>query len=402
MINLSALYDFLASQLHTNLRIYKMDFSSYQLYTKRIDLEDLPIYKELEKQILELTSDKTPYIIDIHDEATYGTVKTDNAVLIAGPVFLTDKLELKYKISEISFSSEFFQQIFPCTLSFFMEHLLLIHNLFHKEKLSLYESLNENNISQKIEYSAYTQFSQLLFVNREYNQTHNPYAQEQREMYSIESGDLRQLKNSWEEEYSGSLGITSKDKMRNGKNIAIIVVALATRAAIRGGVPPEIALSLGDVYMQQIDETKTPSNIGVFVKNAEYTLTQMVSQNKSHLENGKEQEINPIIERCKDYISCHLHDKITVQELADNLKMHPNYLSSVFKKNGGLSLYQYILAEKIALVKNFLIYSDYTYSEIANYLGFSSQSHLGRTFKKVTGYTLQQFKNRYHKSDEWE
>lgn len=82
--------------------------------------------------------------------------------------------------------------------------------------------------------------------------------------------------------------------------------------------------------------------------------------------------------------------------------MHPNYLSSVFKEHEGISLYQYVLDEKINLVKNLLIYSTYTFSEIASYLGFSSQSHLGKVFKKLTGTTLQQYKNKYHQSETWE
>ena len=249
--------------------------------------------------------------------------------------------------------------------------------------------------------SAYSQFTRVLFTNREYNQKHNPYDQEQREMSSIESGNLAQLKRSWEEEYSGSYGVTSKDMARNGKNLAIIVVALATRAAIRGGVLPEIAFSLGDVYMQQIDEIENVFEIGALTKNAEYALAQMVAEKKSPSPPSKIYEPNPAIERCKDYISLHLHDRITVQDLSRELKMHPNYLSSLFKKYEGMTLYQYILSEKTALVKNFLIYSDYTFSEIASYLGFSSQSHLGRIFKKATGFTLQQFKNKYHKTEEW-
>lgn len=402
MIHLSALYNFIASELHTNIRVFETGFSSCQLYTKRIDLEDTFFHDTLEESILKLSSEETPYIIGIHDAFVYGTVKTDDFILIAGPVFLTDNTDLKYRLSDVSYPPDFPHQVFPCTLSFFMDHLLLVHNLFHEKRLSLHDSLNANHISQQIADAAYTQFSRLLFTNREYSQKHNPYEQELREMSSIESGDITQLKHSWEEEYSGSYGITSKDEARNGKNLAIIVVALATRAAIRGGLLPEIAFSLGDVYMQQIDATRNLFDIGAMTKNAEYTLTQMVAQNNSHFDGKEKQEINPVIERCKDYISSHLHDKITVQELADELNMHPNYLSSAFKKYEGISLYQYILAEKVALVKNFLIYSEYTFSEIATYLGFSSQSHLGRIFKKATGFTLQQFKNRYHKSEGWE
>ena len=55
----------------------------------------------------------------------------------------------------------------------------------------------------------------------------------------------------------------------------------------------------------------------------------------------------------------------------------------------------HILREKIGLAKNMLTYSGYSYIEIAAYLGFSSQSHLGKQFKKLTGFTLSEYRNTY-------
>ncbi|MFR3184089.1 MAG: AraC family transcriptional regulator [Enterococcus sp.] len=37
--------------------------------------------------------------------------------------------------------------------------------------------------------------------------------------------------------------------------------------------------------------------------------------------------------------------------------------------------------------------------EIASYLGFSSQSYLGQQFKKLTGFTLKEYRDRYGVSE---
>ena len=74
-----------------------------------------------------------------------------------------------------------------------------------------------------------------------------------------------------------------------------------------------------------------------------------------------------------------------------------NFLTSLFHREEGISLYQYIFAQKIDLAKNLLIYSDYSYIDIANYLGFTSQSHLSARFKAATGMTLREYRNRYKK-----
>lgn len=96
---------------------------------------------------------------------------------------------------------------------------------------------------------------------------------------------------------------------------------------------------------------------------------------------------NRHISHCKDYIFAHLHEKLTVQKIADAIGLEANYLSALFRKCENVSLKQFILHEKIELAKNLLAYSDYSYIHIATSLGFSSQSHMGAEFKKVIGMT---------------
>lgn len=73
---------------------------------------------------------------------------------------------------------------------------------------------------------------------------HNPYDQEMREFGSIENGDLIQLEKSLQEDYDGTIGTLAKDPLRNLKNLGIVLVTLASRAAIRGGLSPEISIFL--------------------------------------------------------------------------------------------------------------------------------------------------------------
>lgn len=41
------------------------------------------------------------------------------------------------------------------------------------------------------------------------------------------------------------------------------------------------------------------------------------------------------------------------------------------------------------------MHSPYSYIEIATYLGFSSQGHPGKVFKKYTGMTMRQYREKY-------
>ena len=81
-----------------------------------------------------------------------------------------------------------------------------------------------------------------------------------------------------------------------------------------------------------------------------------------------------------------------MQSIADSLKISPNYLSALFRKNEGISLTRYILQEKISQARGMLLYSTMPYSEIAMYLGFSSQSHFCKVFRQFTALSPSEFR----------
>lgn len=144
-------------------------------------------------------------------------------------------------------------------------------------------------------------------------------------------------------------------------------------------------------YDQEFREQSSIENGNI----AEFQYAAMVHELKEQQKGTPVKEKNPHIRRCKNYIYSHLHDKLTVQSLAGALNINANYLSELFQKCEGISLSRYILREKIERAKNLLTYSEYSYIEIAAYLGFSSQSHLGAQFKKITGCTLRQYRSIY-------
>jgi AraC-like DNA-binding protein len=94
-----------------------------------------------------------------------------------------------------------------------------------------------------------------------------------------------------------------------------------------------------------------------------------------------------------------MHSKIVVSELADDLHVSLEYLSTLFRKTEQTTISEYILKEKVRLAENLLIYSEYTIEKIGLYLGFSSQSHFGKVFKKYTGFTPNVYRKRNMKKD---
>ena len=96
-----------------------------------------------------------------------------------------------------------------------------------------------------------------------------------------------------------------------------------------------------------------------------------------------------------EYICRHLHQRLTVTEVAAALSVNRSYFSTLFAKETGCSVSQYIRQEKLQAAANMLRFSDYSYADIAEYFGFSSQSHFIQCFQKCYACTPAAFRKRY-------
>ncbi|MCD8181226.1 MAG: AraC family transcriptional regulator [Firmicutes bacterium] len=221
---------------------------------------------------------------------------------------------------------------------------------------------------------------------------HNPYDQELREQESIERGDIDALKRCWNEKYDGAIGTLALDPLRHAKNLAVGVITLSSRSAVRGGLNYETVFSIVDATILKIEHQMTePEQVIEAIHAAQLLFTQMVKENKGA------GHYNPIVSKAKDYIFKNIHGKISVSDMACRLGVNPDYLSHVFRQCENKTVTQYILDEKLKLCCNMLKYSDYGISGICAYFGFCSQSYFTKQFKKSLGITPSKYRDKYGK-----
>ena len=84
------------------------------------------------------------------------------------------------------------------------------------------------------------------------------------------------------------------------------------------------------------------------------------------------------------YIDENLTNEICLDDLSDKFGFNGNYLSSLFKKNTGLTLRNYIVEKRITLAKK-LLSQGASVSTACYNSGFNDYSNFIRTFKKSTG-----------------
>jgi AraC-like DNA-binding protein len=225
--------------------------------------------------------------------------------------------------------------------------------------------------------------------NRQEIAFHASYKWEKIVMQCVKEGRKEELINKLiVPEFEGRLGVLSKKShLRSQKNLVISAITLATRYAIDGGLHPETAYTMSDLYIQGLEDIKEALEVQTYLREALCDFTDRVNEAKHH------KYTTPIIE-CQSYIFTHLYEEISLVQLAKVVNMHQNYLSALFKKEVGLSIKEYILKQKVEEAKKLLTHSEYPLSEIYSWLNFHDQSHFTKVFKKYTGTTPKKFKSK--------
>ena len=184
-------------------------------------------------------------------------------------------------------------------------------------------------------------------------------------------------------------GKLADDPLRSAKNIGIVILTLASRAAIRGGMDPETSFTIEDAYAQQIEKLQTEEEVDRVAREAEFYYTAEVAKLR------QARRDDDLTARCKTYIQQHIQEPLRLNGIAKAFRLSTDYLSAHFSQITGVPLKEYILQAKVRQAADLLRYTDYPINVISSYLSFSSQSHFGQVFRKYMGITPKIYRNKY-------
>lgn len=220
--------------------------------------------------------------------------------------------------------------------------------------------------------------------------TRSSWAFEQEFLKNVREGNLKYREKRDRLISNDNLGcLSTGDPIRQTKNTIIISIALVTRAAVSGGLSPEIAYTLSDHYVQSVEACNTIPEIVEINDQMEEDFIQRVHRirQNSGLSNS--------IKKCCDYINYHIDQNISVQEVAEYVGYTNYYLGKKFLKEMGCTVKQYIRNGKIERAQHLLRSGGHTVQEVSEVLGYISQSYFTKQFKEVTGITPSAFKEHF-------
>lgn len=333
----------------------------------------------------------------------YGILNSGEYKIIIGPTFQVKQSD--QTLRELAFlcdvtkdeTKEFLDgmhSILPMPLDSILQILCVVNYIVNNEKLTINDIAIHEKEQEKLTMTAEIERAIFQF-DRDINtaelpELHNTLALEQTILNFIRQGDTLRLREWIKDIPAVHGGTLAFDQIRQLKNTFIITAALASRAAIRGGMDIDDAFTLSDAYIQKCELMNTIEQITNLQCHMIFEYTQRVEKLRLVKVPSK------FIADITNYVHHHLSEPISTEEMAKALFMNRSWMAVKFKQETNMTLTDFILKEKTEEAKRLLRYTDKPITSISAYLGFSSQSHFSRTFKKYTGSLPNEYRKRHN------
>jgi len=185
-------------------------------------------------------------------------------------------------------------------------------------------------------------------------------------------GDIPDLTGFHSEQF-----VLAPQPLRSAKNLIICLVAVICRYAADHGADDRRCYALSDTYINKIEEQNEISQIYALVMDLLMDYHELIQV-------GLQRTYSLPIQRAVRLIEAQLYKPCSLARLAREIKLHPTYLSRLFKKEVGKNITLFIRERKMEEAKNLMANTDHTLSEIAEMLGYSSLFYFSRVFRQTT------------------
>lgn len=299
---------------------------------------------------------------------------------VLGPLFLDDisPKNMEVKLGRLGLTNalrqsvmEFLQELPVISLNRVFEYAIMLHHCVTGRNIRVSDLRYEGQIAESAPSLPNAQAS-----------AHGTYEAEQEMIRIVREGDITNLQSHMDRlSITGRMGKISNDEpLRQMKNAVITCLILFSRAAMEGGLDPELSYALSDRYFQSIEACTSVSAL------ADIALP-MQEDYVRRVHNLRTRGLSRPIQRCCDHISLHLEEPLDLPTLAQQVGYSEYYLSRKFKKETGLAPSEYIRRQRLERAAHLLRTTQEDIQKIGARLQFSSQSHFSECFRKQYGMT---------------
>ncbi len=109
----------------------------------------------------------------------------------------------------------------------------------------------------------------------------------------------------------------------------------------------------------------------------------------------KRQDENRPIRIVKQYVAEHYQEPLTLEQVSSAAALSPAYLSTVFKKDTGMTFLEYLSKVRMDTAKRLLKETNRTVADICGLVGYNDVRHFTKTFTKYSGLKPNEYRKLY-------
>lgn len=321
---------------------------------------------------------------------SYEVERNRSLFYVIGPVFYTAPTEQQLRAAlrpythslEIALLATELYRLLPelpvMSYAVFIRYVMMVYNTLTGQQLGL-DALSPDAVSARP-----------LPPRQNQRDRNKVYLAERALLQMVRNGDISYqaaFQNSTN--LSPGVPVQGQDPLRQMKTSIVVFTTLVSRAAIEGGLSPEIAYPLGDSYIQSAENSRDSGELNALTFAMYHDFIYRVHQlhanpNYSHA-----------VQKCCDYIELSLNRKIRTADLAALVGYTEYYLTEKFKKETGQSVSSYIRYAKVERAKVLLSTTDLSIQEVSERLAFSTVNYFIKSFRETAGYTPAQYRKKF-------
>lgn len=175
------------------------------------------------------------------------------------------------------------------------------------------------------------------------------------------------------------------DPVRNAKNYSIIMNTLLRKAAERGGVHPMYLDKISSHFAIKIE-------LFTSVNQGNELMTEMF-KSYCRLVRKQSSSYSPLVKAAVIAIDSDPSAELSLSTLANHLNVSSVYLSTIFHRETGKTVTEYINDRRISYAKHLLKTTALQIQTISLHCGIMDVHYFSKLFKKKVGKTPSQFRN---------
>ena len=181
------------------------------------------------------------------------------------------------------------------------------------------------------------------------------------------------------------------DPLRNAKNYGIIMNTLLRKAAEQGGVHPVYLDRVSSEFAARIEHMAELSESYSLMREMFRAYCRLVRRHAI-------MHYSLAVQRTILLIDSDLSADLSLKTLAENQNISPGYLSTVFRRDTGKTLSEYIRDKRIRHAEHLLATTHLQVQTVAQHCGIMDVQYFSKIFKKHTGKTPKAYRESLKRS----